>query len=70
MKRAQIRIDGLQQDAMLRDLLEGKLDLLIELIERLLKGLSNRDYAQSEKQNCVSFDEKYITVACFACFAG
>jgi hypothetical protein len=39
---------------MLRDLLEGKIDLLIELTERLLKGLSNRDYER--------FDEKYIKV--------
>jgi hypothetical protein len=54
MKRAQIRIDGLKQDEMLRDLLEGKIDLLIELTERFLKGLSNRDYER--------FDEKYIKV--------
>ena len=54
MKRAQIRIDGLKQDEMLRDLLEGKIDLLIELTEQFLKGLSNRDYER--------FDEKYIKV--------
>jgi hypothetical protein len=54
MKRAHTRIDGLQQDEMLRDLLEGKLDLLIALTERLLRGLSNRDYER--------FDEKYIKV--------
>ena len=54
MKRAQIRIDGLKQDEMLRDLLEGKIELLIELTEQFLKGLSNRDYER--------FDEKYIKV--------
>lgn len=54
MKRAQVRIDGLKQDEMLRDLLEGKIDLLIELIEQFLTGLSNRDYER--------FDEKYIKV--------
>ena len=54
MKRAQIKIDGLKQDEMLRNLLEGKPDLFIELTERFLKGLSNRDYER--------FDEKYITL--------
>ena len=54
MQRGQTRIDGLKQDEMLRDLLAGKLDLLIELTEHLLKGLSNRDYER--------FDEKYIKV--------
>jgi hypothetical protein len=52
MKRGQIRIDGLKKDEMLRDLIEGKIDLLIELAEKLLNGLSNRDYER--------FDEKYI----------
>lgn len=37
---------------MVSDLLEGRIDLLIELTENLLKGLSNRDYER--------FDEKYI----------
>lgn len=54
MSRGQVRIDGLKQDEMLRDLLAGKIDLLIELTENLLKGLSNRDYER--------FDEKYIKV--------
>lgn len=54
MSRGHVRIDGLIQDKMLRDLLAGKLDLLIELTENLLKGLSNRDYERS--------DEKYIKV--------
>jgi hypothetical protein len=54
MKRAQIRIDGMKKDEMLRDLVKGKFDLLIELTETLLKGLSNRDYQR--------FDEKYIKV--------
>ncbi len=54
MQRGQTRIDGMKQDEMLRDLLRGKLDLLIALTENLLKGLSNRDYER--------FDEKYIKV--------
>ncbi len=54
MTRAQIRIDDMQRDEMIRDLVEGKIDLLIELTEKLLKGLSNRDYQR--------FDEKYIKV--------
>ncbi len=54
MTRAQIRIDGMRRDAMMGDLVEGKIDLLIELTEQMLKGLSNRDYQQ--------FDEKYIKV--------
>ncbi len=54
MRRAQIRIDDIQRDEMISDLLEGKIDLLIELTEKLLKGLSNRDYQR--------FDEKYIKV--------
>ncbi|MCP4567299.1 MAG: AAA family ATPase, partial [FCB group bacterium] len=54
MKRARVTIDGLKQDEMPRDLLDGRIDLLIELTEKLLKGLSNRDYQV--------FDEKYIKV--------
>ena len=54
MRRAQIRIDDMIRDEMISDLLDGKIDLLIELTEKMLKGLSNRDYQQ--------FDEKYIKV--------
>lgn len=54
MKRAHTRIDGLKHDEMLRDLIDGKIDLLVELTEQFLKGLSNRDYER--------FDEKYIKV--------
>lgn len=54
MRRGQVRIDTLKRDAMISDLLDGKLDLLLELTEQMLKGLSNRDYQQ--------FDEKYIKV--------
>ncbi len=39
---------------MVSDLLEGKIDRLIELTETMLNGLSNRDYER--------FDEKYIKV--------
>ncbi len=54
MRRAQIRIDDMLRDEMISDLLDGKIDLLIELTEKMLTGLSNRDYQQ--------FDEKYIKV--------
>ena len=54
MRRAQICIDNMQRDNMISDLLDGKIDLLIRLTEKMLKGLSNRDYQQ--------FDEKYIKV--------
>jgi hypothetical protein len=54
MKRGQVRIDGLKKDEMMRDLVDGSIDLLISLTENLLKGLSNRDYE--------NFDEKYIKV--------
>jgi hypothetical protein len=54
MKRAHINIDGLKHDEMLRDLLEGKIEVFIELTEQFLKGLSNRDYER--------FDQKYIKV--------
>ena len=53
-RRSQLRVDDQTHNQMMRDLLEGKIDLLIELTERLLKGLSNRDYER--------FDEKYIKV--------
>lgn len=52
MKRAQVRIDGMKKDEMLRDLVDGDIDPLIALTEKLLKGLFNRDYRQ--------FDEKYV----------
>jgi hypothetical protein len=54
MHRAGIRIDGMKQDEMIRDLAAGNIEPLIRQTEALLKGLSNRDY-----QN---FDEKYIKV--------
>lgn len=54
MKRAHTRIEGLRQDEMCWALIEGNIDVLVELTERLLKGLSNRDYER--------FDEKYIKV--------
>ena len=47
---------------MFQELVEGKIDQLIALIEKLLSGLSNRDYAQSKKRDCGRFDEKYIKV--------
>lgn len=52
MRKAEIRIDGMKKDEMIRDLTKGNIDLLVELTENLLAGLSNRDYQK--------FDEKYI----------
>ncbi|MCP4675531.1 MAG: hypothetical protein GY854_08500, partial [Deltaproteobacteria bacterium] len=54
MTRGEIRIDSGDKLEMLEGLVAGKLDLLIELTERLLTSLSNRDYQR--------FDEKYIKV--------
>lgn len=54
LQRAQIDIRSSEKFAMWQELVEGKIDRLIALTERLLKGLSNRDYQQ--------FDEKYIKV--------
>lgn len=52
--RSQLRIDSLAKGQMLQALVDGNLDPLIALTEKLLKGLSNRDYER--------FDEKYIKV--------
>ncbi len=54
MKRARLRINGIQKGEMLQELVDGKIDRLIALTEHLLHGLSNRDYER--------FDEKYIKV--------
>lgn len=54
MKRGQTRVDGVHKGEMLQDLVDGKIERLIALVEQLLHGLSNRDYQQ--------FDEKYIKV--------
>lgn len=54
LRRSQIRLDSMKHNQMLREMLAGKIDVLIELTETLLKGLSNRDYER--------FDEKYIKV--------
>lgn len=51
-QRAGIHIDGMEKDEMIRALAAGNIDPLIDLTERLLNGLSNRDYQK--------FDEKYI----------
>ena len=46
---------------MLREIaLEGKIDKIIETVEKYLKGLSNRDY--------IKFDEKYVKLI-FFCIA-
>ncbi len=53
-RRSHIVIDSSEKFTMWQELLDGKIDRLVELTEKLLKGLSNRDYQQ--------FDEKYIKV--------
>lgn len=54
MKRGQVRVDSLEKLKMLQALVDGSLDEFVTLTEKLLKGLSNRDYER--------FDEKYIKV--------
>ncbi len=54
VKRGRVGIDGLRKDEMMRELIDGRIDLLVSLAEDLLKGLSNRDYRK--------FDEKYVKV--------
>ena len=54
MSRASVQIRDREKFEMWQDLLAGKIDRLLALAEKLLKGLSNRDYEQ--------FDEKYIKV--------
>lgn len=54
MVRSEIRIGTDDKLEMLQQLVVGNPDKLISLTEKLLKGLSNRDYQQ--------FDEKYIKV--------
>lgn len=54
MKRGEVRIRSREKREMLQDLVDGKIERFIRLTEKLLKGLSNRDYER--------FDEKYIKV--------
>ncbi len=54
MVRSEVRIGSDDKLEMLEQLVAGNPDKLISLTERLLKGLSNRDYQR--------FDEKYIKV--------
>lgn len=54
MIRSEVRIGSDDKLEMLEQLVAGNPDKLISLTERLLKGLSNRDYQK--------FDEKYIKV--------
>lgn len=54
VQRGKIEIQSSEKLAAWQDLVNGRIERLIELTERLLKGLSNRDYQQ--------FDEKYIKV--------
>lgn len=54
MKRGELRVNSREKLDMLQDLVDGKIDALVGMTEKLLKGLSNRDYER--------FDEKYIKV--------
>ncbi len=54
MKRSAVRFRSREKLEMLQDLVDGKIERLIALTEKFLKGLSNRDYER--------FDEKYIKV--------
>ena len=60
-KNADLRINESEYNEMLREIaLEGKIDKIIEMLEKYLKNLSNRDY--------IKFDEKYIKLI-FFCIA-
>lgn len=53
-RRGEFRVRDREKTRMLQELVDGKIDRLVELTEKMLKSLSNRDY-----QN---FDEKYVKV--------
>ena len=60
-KETDLRINESEYNEMLREIaLEGKIDKIIEMLERYLKNLSNRDY--------IKFDEKYVKII-FYCIA-
>ncbi len=54
MTRGQITLRSRETLTMFQDLIDGRIDTLTELTEKLLRGLSNRDYQR--------FDEKYVKV--------
>ena len=60
-KTAELRINESEYNEMLREIaLEGKIDKIVEMLEKYLKNLSNRDY--------IKFDEKYVKLI-FYCIA-
>ena len=60
-KTAELRINENEYNEMLREIaLEGKIDKIVEMLEKYLKNLSNRDY--------IKFDEKYVKLI-FFCIA-
>ena len=60
-KTAELRINENEYNEMLREIaLEGKIDKIVEMLEKYLKNLSNRDY--------IKFDEKYVKII-FYCIA-
>ena len=60
-KNADLRINESEYNEILREIaLEGKIDKIVEMLEKYLKKLSNRDY--------IKFDEKYVKLI-FFCIA-
>ena len=60
-KETDLRINESEYNEILREIaLEGKIDKIVEMLERYLKNLSNRDY--------IKFDEKYVKII-FYCIA-
>ena len=60
-KNADLRINESEYNEMLREIaLEGRIDKIVEMLEKYLKNLSNRDY--------IKFDEKYVKLI-FFCIA-
>ena len=58
---AELRINESEYNEILREIaLEGKIDKIVEMLEKYLKNLSNRDY--------IKFDEKYVKII-FYCIA-
>ena len=60
-KETDLRINESEYNEILREIaLEGKIEKIVEMLERYLKNLSNRDY--------IRFDEKYVKII-FYCIA-
>ena len=60
-KEAELRIDQEEYNQIAREVaLEGRIDKIVEMVEKYLRNLSNRDY--------IKFDEKYVKLI-FYCIA-